>query len=434
MNKILRDGVDVAAAWDVQSKKLVIQNEPTMEVAMSEENPTPIVNPAVSTPVSSWKAIARKGVRMLFRLLKPALRPVAFRARHFLIAGLRTELLQEIQKASHQTVQEAQRASAITGQHIQEMQKANFSAMREAHEASSSLQDQIKTLNLYQSVISKHLDRIELYSAAAARRVAIHCEADEMLIRTEVGFVLCAASDHAVIAALVENGELEPGTRRLIQRFLKPGDTFVDIGANIGMLTLAAARAMEGKGRIFAFEPFEKTARMLERSVWMNGFSPVVNVYHAAVSNRTGQQHLHLGSTSGHHSLYDLSSFPEQSQKTVEVSLVTVDSIKIAGPGIDLMKIDAEGAELDIIEGSLATIAANPHMALIVEFGPSHLKRTGRTTAEWFGILSGLGFEYRVINESTGALEEWTIEALHDIYSANIFLARPDSQAWSRVA
>ena len=231
----------------------------------------------------------------------------------------------------------------------------------------------------------------------------------------------------------IETGELERGTRILIQKFLKPGDVYVDVGAHIGMHTLSAARAMEGRGKIIAFEPFGPTKRMLQKSLLMNGFSDIAEIHNAAVSNVAGLQKLHLGTTNGHHSLFELNVPPDPVEEPVEVPVVRLDGVISAGQRIDLLKIDAEGAELDVIEGGASLITGNSHMALIVEFGPSHLKRTGHTTMQWLAAFTELGLDYRVINDVTGALETWPLQRLETVDSVNLFFSRNDSKAWSRL-
>jgi len=262
----------------------------------------------------------------------------------------------------------------------------------------------------------------------------MNCGAGEVLVKTEVGFLLCAATDHGLLSCLLETGELERGTRILIQKYLRPGNVFIDVGANVGLHTLAAARAMRGQGKIIAFEPFEPTMRMLEKSIWMNGFSSMTEIHQAAVSNAAGRQQLFIGATSGHHSLFALEPSPNNAQGPVEVPLVRLDSVIAAGQRIDLMKIDAEGAELEVIEGAVSLIADNPEIALIVEFGPSHLRRTGRTPSQWLDSFNQLGLYYRVINNESGALEKWSLDALEQVESVNLFFARPESPAWERLS
>jgi FkbM family methyltransferase len=248
-----------------------------------------------------------------------------------------------------------------------------------------------------------------------------------------VGFLLCSASDYALLSCLLDSGELERGTRVLIQKYLRPGDVYIDVGANIGIHTLAAARAMQGQGKIIAFEPFEPTMRMLEKSIWMNGFSSITEFHQAAVSNTTGKQKLFIGATSGHHSLFVLEPSLNNAQDSVEVPLVRLDGVIASGQRIDLMKIDVEGSELNVIEGGTSLIACNSDIALIVEFGPSHLRRTGHTPSQWFKLFNQLGLDYRVINNETGVLEKWSLNEMKRAESINLFMAFPESAAWGRL-
>lgn len=438
-NTICRNGLDVQVAFEAGSKKA--------GSAASEKD-----NPAHSQPTTpgvaqvhqvhqgfGLKTVARKVARFGFRLLKPLIRPIAFRMRRYLLDGLRHDIQQEIHRARASTVTEIgglrddthrkiQTASAIAIREIRGLRQAVQQEIR----AASSLT--LKDLQLQRDAVFPRLDRIEQYTASTVRRVAINCDAGEVLIRTEVGFVLCAASDHALLSSLLENGELEPGTRLLIQGFLKPGDVYVDVGANIGMHTLAAARAMQGQGRIVAFEPFEPTKRMLEKTVWMNGFSDITEIHQAAVSRATGHQKLFIGATSGHHSLFELKASPNHARESVDVPLVRLDDVIASGERIDLMKIDAEGAECDVIEGGKSLIADNPDIALIVEFGPSHLRRIGCAPSEWFAQFKQLGLDYRVIDQTSGMLEDWALDKLEQVESVNLFFARANSAAWARLS
>ena len=344
------------------------------------------------------------------------------------LQAVRESLRQEVANSLGVSRQEIQKTSTSTT--AQELQAVRESLRQEIADSLGMLRHELQIRN---DALMPRLDRIEQYSYATARRVAINCDSGEVLVRTEVGFVLCAATDHALLASLVEAGELELGTRLLIQKFLKPGDVYVDVGANIGMHILAAARAMQGQGKIIAFEPFEPTKRMLEKTVWMNGFSGITEIHQAAVSNVSGRQNLYLGATSGHHSLFNLETPEDLSKKPVEVPLVRMDEIIPPDQRINLLKIDAEGAELEVIESGASLIMSNPDIALIVEFGPSHLRRRGHTPKQWLKTFTKLGLNYQAINASSGSLEAWSIEQLEQVDSVNLFFSRNNSQAWSRL-
>ena len=344
------------------------------------------------------------------------------------LQAVRETLRQEVANSLGVSRQAIQKGTTTTT--AQDLQAVRESLRQEIADSLGMLRQELQIRN---DALMPRLDRIEQYSYATARRVAINCDSGEILVRTEVGFVLCAATDHALLASLVEAGELELGTRLLIQKFLKPGDVYVDVGANIGMHILAAARTMQGQGKIIAFEPFEPTKRMLEKTVWMNGFSDITEIHQAAVSNVSGRQNLYLGATSGHHSLFNLDTSEDISKKPVEVPLVRMDEIIPSDQKINLLKIDAEGAELEVIESGASLIMSNPDIALIVEFGPSHLRRRGHTPKQWLKTFTKLGLNYQAINASSGALEAWSIEQLEQVDSVNLFFSRDNSQAWSRL-
>lgn len=390
-NKILRTGADL----DVAARSMATQ----ARYAAPSAAPA---GPPAGQP--GMRGIAKR----LLRPLKPLLRLILFRFRDYMNRPVldRVAVLEAGITELQHTI--AGLASAIAAQQ----------SRTDADHASAV------------APLASQLNRIELYAATSARRMAVSCGPDEVLVRTEVGYVLCSATDHALIANLVESGDLEPGTRALIQRLLRPGDVFIDIGANIGMHTLAAARALHGRGRVVAFEPFAPTERLLSKSVWLNGFADIVEVHQAAVSSRDGDQTLYLGATSGHNSLYRLADEGQPQGATSVVPVVRLDHVLPSGTAVNLIKIDVEGAELEVLDGCRALLATSPDAALIVEFGHSHLVRTGLTTQDWMEAFHALGLQHRVIHAGTGALEDWSAADLERAGSANLLFARPQSPAW----
>ena len=277
------------------------------------------------------------------------------------------------------------------------------------------------------------LDRVERYAMASARRVAVSC-GDAILVRTDLGYVVCPPGDHAAVAGLVEEGEIERGTRLLIERLIAPGDLFVDVGANLGLHTLAACRMLAGRGGVVAFEPFEPTVQFLRRTLWINGVSGLVDVHHAAVGCRPGRQRLYLGPTGGHHSLFPLSLPPgADDSPSVEVPVVTLDEAVGSRP-VAAIKIDVEGAELEVLSGARLLIERNRDVAIIAELAPRHLTRAGVSTADWFAAFGRLGLVYRRVDEETGELIPGPVEGPEPLpfSSANILFSRPGSRAWAR--
>lgn len=314
--------------------------------------------------------------RILFRALKPVIRPVAFRARRYFNDALDSQI-------------------SLLTDHIQALEKSLA---------------ELRSMVLQQS------------------RPAMTTGA-EVLVRSNMGYVLCDANDDKVLACLLNGGELESGTRLLIEKLLKPYSIFIDVGAHIGLHTIAAASAMQGKGSIFAFEPCVLNKQLLEKNIRINGYADVVRIYPQAAFNKNGNHTLFLGRVSGHHSLFNM---PDAVSST-QVSTVTIDSVVDSALAVDLIKIDVEGAELQALEGARATIQRNKEIALIVEYGPSHLQRVGILRQDWFASFEKLGLIWRVINPLNGAIEDWPIAKLEEIESVNLLFAFPGASVWRQV-
>jgi FkbM family methyltransferase len=439
--------------------------------------------------LSLLRRAARKAARLVYRMILPIVRPLAFRTRRYLTQDIQDELsrnaalaksmndelrhihaelmheirhthavTREVLQKTAESVQheilinahhwhevgykDAQALSASLHQGIQVSRESIREEILRSQEATAAelrvvMNESREALRSatedYASNEFSRLDRLEQLATISARRVAVHSDQDRILLKSEVGYVLCADSDHAVLAGLLDTGELERGTRLLIERFVGRGDVFVDVGAHLGMLSLAAARAMHGQGKIFAFEPFPNTRAMLKRTFWLNGFAEMIEVHEAAVSNHNGETKLFLGATSGHHSIFALDLPGGHEPSAIDVRTVTLDSALPTGLTVNLLKIDAEGAELDIIEGARSLLASHPDIALIVELGPSHLRRVGHSLGHWLGAFTEIGFVYRAINLDTGVLENVTQEQLGLAESTNLFFARKGSSAWKKL-
>ena len=116
----------------------------------------------------------------------------------------------------------------------------------------------------------------------------------------------------------------------------------------------------------------------------------------------------------------------------VDVYCVTLDEFTASNPVVTLIRIDAHGAELDVLDGCGSLIRQNENVALMVKFGPARLRRAGHTTRDWLSRFEALGLAYRVIDDETGVPESWSEEKLDRVESVDLLFARPGVEVWQQ--
>jgi FkbM family methyltransferase len=251
-------------------------------------------------------------------------------------------------------------------------------------------------------------------------------------VRLADGYVLVPRGqpEFAVQVANAPSGGLEAGTRRVLQALAQPGMTVADVGANVGLLTLALARAVGSQGRVHAFEPEPGPRAQLEKMAHLNGLS-WTEVHPEAAGRAAGRLALHLSPIIGHSSLYELPPEEAPGARTLDVSVVTLDAA-VAQP-LDLAKIDVEGAELDVLAGMGRHLAPGRDIALVAEFGPAHLARTGVAPEAWWQSFKDHGFAAYAIEEPTGVCAPAALRSLMKTDSTNLVFVRRGGAAERRL-
>ncbi|MBI5567060.1 MAG: FkbM family methyltransferase [Chloroflexi bacterium] len=202
------------------------------------------------------------------------------------------------------------------------------------------------------------------------------------------GFVIAKRLDQSIPFKLSREGYYEPQLSALFRQYLRAGDTFIDIGANIGYFTLLAASCVGATGHIHSFEPNPTTFKGLQRNVTLNNFKQV-SLNNAAVSNVPGQVQLWVGKEidSGLVSMRQTSSLLTD---TVTSQAMTLDEYVIANRvgKIRAMKLDIEGAEWLALQGAQQLLIGNNRPDLIaLEAVQSHAAAFGVSIAQLIEFL-----------------------------------------------
>ena len=191
-----------------------------------------------------------------------------------------------------------------------------------------------------------------MWTAAAQVRIAKALGRSELSVRRAGLSIACGTGDGQGSFCAIAGPDYEPELRWLLGQ-LQSGDTFVDVGANIGIYSLQAARKLKGAGSVFAVEPSPDALRILQQNITYNGFADVVTAVHAAASRNEGQ--LYLGGDPTKWNSLQLHEHPPG----IPIEVTTVDTI-LRGPkrrsNFHFLKIDAEGVETDVLEGAWESI------------------------------------------------------------------------------
>ena len=199
-------------------------------------------------------------------------------------------------------------------------------------------------------------------------------------------------------------GNHEPEVQELLEKVLRPGMTYYDVGANVGFFAMIAARLVGPSGRVVCFEPLPENARQIEYNARMNSFANIlVRCEALGGSNRTDVFNTSAEPTWG--MLSTVGKAPEQASGQIPVNVRTLDSLCVDGglPHPDLIQFDVEGAEAEALEGSLATFG-KCRPILVIELH--------RTNAAVIAVLDKLGYVAAVLGSA---------ESVHDVaWDANI--------------
>ena len=222
-------------------------------------------------------------------------------------------------------------------------------------------------------------------------------------------------SDH-VIGLNILRGHYEQDEIEFVARTLKPGDTAIDVGGHIGFFTMQMAAMVGPSGRVYAFEPLDSNADLLERSIAENGFRDRVVFQRAAVGAAPGTASLTFPAetlnSGGAYVLRD-GTAPLTGNQTRHVPLVALDALELRRP-VRFIKMDVEGAEPQVLRGA-ARILAEDRPVILSELHPTQLERASGVTADAFlAQIAALGYRaHRIEHGTAGApLDDAPADAL----------------------
>lgn len=203
---------------------------------------------------------------------------------------------------------------------------------------------------------------------------------------------------------LDRNIPYEPDVTGFLVRALRPGDTFVDVGANLGWFTCLAASAVGPTGSVIAFEPGPQNVRELSGNVRHNGFSNV-QIVDKAVSDVSGPVDFFINSgNSGGNALWDPQHYPGNgpAASVERIGAVTLDDYLGAVPDrIRVLKVDTEGAEEKVLRGARSLLRLGQIDFVVAELHELGLRELGSDQMGLRGCMASVGYECFLLDSSS---------------------------------
>ncbi|MBL4659630.1 MAG: FkbM family methyltransferase [Alcanivoracaceae bacterium] len=222
--------------------------------------------------------------------------------------------------------------------------------------------------------------------------------------------------------SIITHGVYEKGVAWAIEKYLKPNNTMIDVGANIGFFTLLGNHIVGPKGKVYSLEPNPDIFELMKSSVQINAFRPRSVRLNMAAFNESGTLELTWSAAKHGGGRLRTSEKIKQDEKSAKVQTEPLDKlIKAEDLPVDLIKIDTEGSELYVLQGAREILDKSPNCVIITEWNPNFLKARGSSVDE---AIEFIAKRFSIIEKivKVGEVLKVNPKELKDISHSNLIL------------
>jgi len=251
--------------------------------------------------------------------------------------------------------------------------------------------------------VERRLKRAHVPRSASDRLAGILVGGGFQLRGEEVGFEvggLRLVAPRRFASHYIE-ASYEPELTNWLQQHLAPGAVVIDAGAHIGYLSMVMAKFIGTGGRVYAVEPALENVDYLSRNVRANALHNV-EILPVALGDQPALAAFNINSSSDSYGFFEHPNTATLFTRAVPV--MSIDSLfsQTTLPRLDLIKIDVEGAELEVIAGLRATLERFPYVPLVVEWFPAVYSSRGLDADALPEELGALGYSVSVLDAAGG--------------------------------
>jgi FkbM family methyltransferase len=257
----------------------------------------------------------------------------------------------------------------------------------------------------------------------------------DLTVKTNRGiFLSLIGHDLSVTPQIALNQKYEEAELKFVEQTLRGGDWFIDVGANVGVYSLLAARNVGPFGRVFAIEANPLCIQHLKKSLLMNYHHDRVVIYHGAVGEGRGKTQLSVPKERiGDGSILPAPVWP---RKTIEgeapgddlefydVELERLDSLFPLNLEVKILKIDVEGAEYCVLQGAWEMIQNRCIKFILIELIKDSAPEVFAKNIEQIRRIISCGYEIKIITRSGNAQTTSGFRSAIENSRKNILLER----------
>lgn len=197
-----------------------------------------------------------------------------------------------------------------------------------------------------------------------------------------------------------------------VEKNIKNGDVFLDIGANFGLYSIFIGKKFESC-QIHSFEPVPETFEILRQNIEHNKLNSKIKINNIGLADKTGQLFFSNDKYAGNHIIWN----PQKNDMVVKVNVQKLDDyIKDSAiQSVNFIKCDVEGAELLVLKGA-EDIISKFHPIILIEIYNEWTQRFGYNAIDVINFLLEFGYQIKAINPHSKKIEEFDPSKLNSVY------------------
>ena len=241
------------------------------------------------------------------------------------------------------------------------------------------------------SRLTRKLKDLLLYKILKKDRIAY--------FQTSIGnyYLPIDVSGDAIINEMKEGRIFEPEIIEIAKKFITKGSTVLDIGANLGQMTLLFSEMVGNKGKVYSFEADNYIHNILNKNIGANNRNNIISICKAVYDN-DGSTMFYPIQDFERFAAYGSYGIDPKANKGRSVKTITIDSLDIQSP-ISFMKVDVQGSDIFAMRGAIKTI--NKHkMPIIFEYEEQFQNEFNTSFEDYSNFIESINYKIEdIIND-----------------------------------